>query len=78
MFIGHSIDLIESSHPVYAEQRAGLTEDSDDLLDLAMTHPLTNTAKHHERSGLERWVVLKCKPKIQTHKHICYTFMFLT
>lgn len=59
--------MIVRSHPVYAEEWAGLAEDSDDLLDLAVAHPLTNTAKHHQCSGLERWVVLECKPGIQTH-----------
>lgn len=55
------------SHPVDAEQRAGLAEDSDDLLDLAVANPLTDAPKHHQRSGLERRVVLECKPGIQTH-----------
>lgn len=55
------------SYPVDAEERAGFAEDSDDLLDLAVAYPLTNTAKHHQRPGLERWVVLECKPGIQTH-----------
>lgn len=59
--------MSETSHPVYAEQRAGLAEDADDLLDLAVAHPLTDATKHHQSSGLERWVVLECKPGIQTH-----------
>lgn len=67
------------THPVYAEQRAGLAEDSDDLLDLAVAHPLTDAAKHHQRSGLERWVVLECKPGIQRQTYVAnWTFMFLT
>ena len=41
------------SHPVYAEQRACLAEDSDDLLDLAMAHSLTDAAEHHKCSRLE-------------------------
>lgn len=61
------------SHPVYAEQRTGLAEDSDDLLDLAVAHPLTDAAKHHQRSGLERWVVLEGKPGIQAHTNVCST-----
>lgn len=56
------------SHPVYAEQRAGLAEDSDDLLDLTMAHSLTDAAEHHQSSGLEGRVVLKCKPA-NTHTH---------
>lgn len=50
------------SHPVYAEQRAGLAEDADDLLDLAMAHPLADATKHHQSPWLEGWVVLECKP----------------
>lgn len=50
------------SDPVYAEERAGLAEDSDYLLDLTVADPLTDATKHHEGSGLERWVVLECKP----------------
>lgn len=57
------------SHPIYAEQRAGLAEDSDDLLYLAMAHPLADAAKNHQCSWLERWVVLECKPGIKTHTH---------
>ncbi len=55
------------SHPVYAEQRTGLAEDSDDLLDLAVAHSLADAAKHHQSSGLQRRVVLEGKPTIQTH-----------
>ena len=53
------------SHPVDAEQRAGLAEDPDDLLDLTVAHPLTDAAEHHQRSGLEGGVVLECEPGIQ-------------
>lgn len=66
------------SHPVYAEQRAGLAEDSDDLFDLAVAHSLTDAAKHHQRSRLERWVVLECKPEIQIHIVAHCKCMFLT
>lgn len=65
------------SHPVYAEQRAGFAEDSNDLLDLTVAHSLTDAAKHHQRSGLERWVVLECKPGAQ-HIEACMSkFIFL-
>lgn len=67
-------------HPVYAEQRAGLAEDADDLLDLAVAHPLTDAAEHHQSSGLERRVVLERKPGIsKTHTYTFppRTFLFL-
>lgn len=35
------------AHPVYAEQRASFAEDSDYLLDLAVTHSLTDAAEHY-------------------------------
>lgn len=59
-----------TSYPVYAEQRAGLAEDADDLLDLAMAYPLADAAKHHQCPRLERWVVLKRKPGNQK----CWSF----
>lgn len=41
------------AHSVYAQQRAGLAEDPDDLLDLTMAHSLTDASKHHQGSGLK-------------------------
>lgn len=53
------------SYPVYAEQRAGLAEDADDLLDLAVAHPLADATKHHQCPRLERRVVLEREPGTQ-------------
>lgn len=58
------------THPVYAEQGAGLAEDPDDLFDLAVGHPLTDAAKHHQGSGLQGRVVLESKPGGQHRWHL--------
>ena len=34
------------TYPVYAEEGTGLAEDTDDLFDLTVGHPLTDAAKH--------------------------------
>ena len=56
------------TYPVNAEEWTGLAEDTDDLFDLTVGHSLTDAAKHHQRPGLQRWVVLECKPGVG-HKH---------
>lgn len=58
------------SDPVDAQQRAGLAEDADDLLDLVVGHPLADAAKHHQSSGLQRRVVLERKPGV-TERQCC-------
>lgn len=75
MFTGHRCNRLgcikeNRSHPIYAEQGAGLAENSNDLLYLAVAYSLTDTAKHHQCSWLQRWVVLECKPGIQKCSHI--------
>lgn len=51
-----------ASYPVDAQQGAGLAEDADDLLDLAVGHPLADAAEHDQSSGLQGRVVLERKP----------------
>lgn len=60
MSMAHGIGLTERvlevnvrSNPVNAEQRAGLAEDSDNLLDLTMAYSLADAAKYYQCPGLE-------------------------
>lgn len=46
--MGSATGKVRRSYPVYAEQRAGLAEDADDLLNLAVTHPLADATKHYQ------------------------------
>ena len=50
------------THPVYAKQWAGLTEDANYLFDLTMGHGFADATKHNQSPWLERWIVLKGKP----------------
>lgn len=50
------------THPVYAKQRAGFTEDADYLFDLTMRHRFADATKHNQSPWLERRIVLKGKP----------------
>ena len=63
----------EETHPVDAEQRAGLTEDTDDLFYLTVGHRFADATKHNQSPWLERWVVLKGKPGQNTHTHTLFS-----